>query len=129
MDDGSTDTREAKVLKYARNYVSIYSNSWGPADTGTFMEHLTNFVKRSLSKGIHQVKYLKDKVSIYIYILSIAITIFHFYHCKYYRLQNVLLIITIYYLTCNKNIIIAIIFLISQLVGIILSVPIIRWFR
>jgi len=61
LDDGSTDTREAKVLKYALNYVCIYSNSWGPADTGTFMEHLTDFVKRSLSKGIHQVKYLKIK--------------------------------------------------------------------
>lgn len=59
LDEKSTDAREAKVLKYALPYVSIYSNSWGPADTGTFMEHLTKLVKKSLSKGIHRVKYLK----------------------------------------------------------------------
>ncbi|KAE9538815.1 hypothetical protein AGLY_005397 [Aphis glycines] len=65
LDDGSTDTREAKVLKYALNYVCIYSNSWGPADTGTFMEHLTDFVKRSLSKGIHQGR--DGKGAIYVF--------------------------------------------------------------
>jgi len=62
LDNSSTDTREAKVLKYALDYACIYSNSWGRADTGTFMDHLTDFVKRSLLKGIHQVKYLKDRV-------------------------------------------------------------------
>lgn len=59
LDEKSTDAREAKVLKYALPYVSIYSNSWGPADTGTLAEHLSSFVKRSLSKGIHRVKYRK----------------------------------------------------------------------
>uniref|UniRef100_A0A2H8TZJ6 Neuroendocrine convertase 1 n=2 Tax=Melanaphis sacchari TaxID=742174 RepID=A0A2H8TZJ6_9HEMI len=65
LDDGSTDTREAKVLKHALKYVCIYSNSWGPADTGTFMEHLTDFVKRSLSKGIHQGR--DGKGAIYVF--------------------------------------------------------------
>eukprot|EP00102_Acyrthosiphon_pisum_P004013 XP_001947137.2 PREDICTED: neuroendocrine convertase 1 [Acyrthosiphon pisum] len=65
LDDGSTDTREAKALKYARNYVCIYSNSWGPADTGTFMEHLTDIVKRALSKGIHQGR--DGKGAIYVF--------------------------------------------------------------
>lgn len=56
LDSESTDAREAKVLKHALKYVDIYSNSWGPADTGMVMEHLTGLVKRSLSKGIHEVK-------------------------------------------------------------------------
>ncbi|KAL5239580.1 hypothetical protein ACI65C_006990 [Semiaphis heraclei] len=65
LDDNSTDTREAKVLKYALNYACIYSNSWGPADTGTFMEHLTEFVKRSLLKGIHNGR--DGKGAIYVF--------------------------------------------------------------
>lgn len=56
LDNESTDAREAKVLKHALEYVSIYSNSWGPADTGTVMEPLTTVVQTSLSKGIHEVK-------------------------------------------------------------------------
>lgn len=68
LDEKSTDAREAKVLKYSLPYVSIYSNSWGPADTGTFMEHLTDLIKRSLSKGIHRVKYLKYKCFIQWYV-------------------------------------------------------------
>lgn len=55
LDDESTDAREAKVLHYAYRYVSIYSNSWGPADTGTIMGTLTEIVQDSLSKGIHRV--------------------------------------------------------------------------
>lgn len=56
LNEDSTDVREAKALKHALEHVCIYSNSWGPADTGAVMEHLSPVVKTSLSKGIHEVK-------------------------------------------------------------------------
>lgn len=57
LDGRSNDAREAKVLKHALQYVDIYSNSWGPADTGDVMESLPmHTTKMSLSKGIHEVK-------------------------------------------------------------------------
>jgi len=65
LDDESNDVRESKVLKYALKYVHIYSNSWGPADTGTFMENLTPVVRRSLAKGIHRGR--DGKGAIYVF--------------------------------------------------------------
>ena len=32
--EAGTDVTEARMLSYNDNYIQIYSNSWGPADTG-----------------------------------------------------------------------------------------------
>ena len=33
-NDGRTDMEEAEALTYARDVIDVYSNSWGPPDTG-----------------------------------------------------------------------------------------------
>lgn len=58
LDETSTDDREANVLSHALSYIDIYSNSWGPVDSGMFMEHLSMLVKMSLYKGVNQVNYI-----------------------------------------------------------------------
>ena len=38
LDGPVTDSLEAKALSYNRDYVDIYSASWGPKDDGKTME-------------------------------------------------------------------------------------------
>ncbi|XP_050520108.1 neuroendocrine convertase 1-like [Daktulosphaira vitifoliae] len=65
LDNTLTDIREGSVLQHALKWVDIYSNSWGPSDSGDYLEHLSDYSKISLSKGIHQGR--NGKGAIYVF--------------------------------------------------------------
>ena len=52
---GQTDVTEAKALGYRDDVIQIYSNSWGPQDTGFLVEGPDKLTKRALAAGVQEV--------------------------------------------------------------------------
>ncbi|PFX17966.1 Furin-like protease 1, isoform 1-CRR [Stylophora pistillata] len=50
-DDDSTDSMEALAFEYKRDYMDIYSCSWGPEDTGWDMEGPGELARGQLEEG------------------------------------------------------------------------------
>ncbi|XP_078364758.1 neuroendocrine convertase 1-like isoform X2 [Oculina patagonica] len=50
-DDDPTDAMEALAFQYKRQYIDIYSCSWGPADTGWTMEGPEQLARDQLEEG------------------------------------------------------------------------------
>ena len=55
LDGGVTDKLEAQALSYKRNYIDIYSASWGPRDDGATMEKPHTLTARALELGAQKV--------------------------------------------------------------------------
>ena len=51
----STDMNEAEALSYADDIIDIYSNSWGPADSGDIVEGPGRLTQMALRNSIIQV--------------------------------------------------------------------------
>ena len=56
--DGNTDLEEASALSHERDTIDIYSNSWGPADTGSSVMGPRTLTRLALEKGINKVSKL-----------------------------------------------------------------------
>ena len=52
---GTTDVQEAKALNYKFNDIDIYSNSWGPQDSGFSVEGPQYLTKMALKNGAQKV--------------------------------------------------------------------------
>ena len=50
------DETEAKALKYNRDYIDIYSNSWGPDDRGFEVKGPGNKTQTTLREGAEEVR-------------------------------------------------------------------------
>eukprot|EP01100_Stratorugosa_tubuloviscum_P002407 TRINITY_DN155_c0_g1_i1.p1 TRINITY_DN155_c0_g1~~TRINITY_DN155_c0_g1_i1.p1 ORF type:complete len:634 (-),score=318.22 TRINITY_DN155_c0_g1_i1:40-1941(-) len=51
--DAPTDAEEAQGLSYAHTFVDIYSCSWGPVDSGTYMEGPSELTKQAIEQTIN----------------------------------------------------------------------------
>lgn len=49
------DERQAKALMYNHHYIDVYSNSWGPGDTGFEVRGPGYETQRALSVGATKV--------------------------------------------------------------------------
>ena len=49
------DLQEAKALSFNRNYVDIYSNSWGPNDNGFEVDGPGRLTQIALEEGAEKV--------------------------------------------------------------------------
>ena len=61
-----TDAMEARALSYAPNHIDIYSNSWGPADTGWDIGGPATITKEALKEGttrVSKVRYICRSIS------------------------------------------------------------------
>ena len=62
LDDSyysSLDVTESKSLGYKTNTVDIYSNSWGPRNTGWSFHGPGTLTAMTLEKGAKEVRYVK----------------------------------------------------------------------
>ena len=50
-----TDIVEAKALTFQRDYVDIYSNSWGPPDNGFLVQGPGYYSDKALKEGVTKV--------------------------------------------------------------------------
>ena len=53
-----TDLLEAYALTHNNQYISVYSNSWGPKDTGKKTSPVTYYVNKALEIGTSRVEFL-----------------------------------------------------------------------
>ena len=53
---GSTDIEEAAALSYARDVIDVYSNSWGPPDSGFHSRGPRTLTRQVLKEGVTEVK-------------------------------------------------------------------------
>ena len=60
-DDDPTDSMEALAFQYQRQYIDIYSCSWGPADSGWTMEGPEQLARDQLEKGTQIVSLCEVK--------------------------------------------------------------------
>ena len=51
----ATDLLEAKALSFNRNYIDIYSNSWGPHDNGFEIDGPDRLTQIALEEGTEKV--------------------------------------------------------------------------
>ncbi len=51
----NTDDREARSLHYRRNYIQVYSNSWGPSDLGFIAEKPGVLLENTFEYGVKKV--------------------------------------------------------------------------
>lgn len=51
LDGEITDLVEAQSLRHARDYIDIYSSSWGPEDDGKTVEGPGPLTKQALVSG------------------------------------------------------------------------------
>ena len=49
------DKKEAAAFKFNRDYIDIYSNSWGPYDRGFGIEGPGNATQHALKDGAREV--------------------------------------------------------------------------
>lgn len=56
FDEMATDALEAKALSYERDYIDIYSNSWGPDDKGFEVVGPDRLTQLALKDGAEKVK-------------------------------------------------------------------------
>ena len=52
----ATDALEAKALSHERDYIDIYSNSWGPSDKGFEVVSPDKLTQSALKDGAEKVK-------------------------------------------------------------------------
>lgn len=58
----ATDDLECKAFSYERDYIDIYSNSWGPDDRGFKVDGPGPLAQRALESGAEKVTIiLSDK--------------------------------------------------------------------
>ena len=55
FDEMATDALEAKALSYERDYIDIYSNSWGPDDKGFEVVGPDKLTQLALKDGAEKV--------------------------------------------------------------------------
>ena len=51
-----TDMEEAEAFSYARDIIDIYSNSWGPSDTGTIIGKPRTLTELAFENGVTYVR-------------------------------------------------------------------------
>ena len=56
LGGGVTDMEEAAALSHARDVIDIYSNSWGPPDTGFHVKGPRTLTKQVLKDGVIHVR-------------------------------------------------------------------------
>ena len=56
----ATDETEAKALGFNRDYIDIYSNSWGPDDRGFEVKGPGKATKEKLKEGAREVNIFLD---------------------------------------------------------------------
>ena len=58
MDFGSnTDSKEATSLGYKKNYIQVYSNSWGPNDNGFIVDKPGILLERTFENAVTNVMF------------------------------------------------------------------------
>jgi len=55
FEEMATDTQEAQALSYERDYIDIYSNSWGPGDKGFEVVGPDKLTQLALKDGAEKV--------------------------------------------------------------------------
>ena len=55
LGSNTTDSHEADALGYRNDYIMIYSNSWGPLDTGFIVDGPGFYTRATLRNGILSV--------------------------------------------------------------------------
>lgn len=55
VNEKAPDEKEAAALKFKREYIDIYSNSWGPSDKGFEVEGPGNKTLKALKEGAEEV--------------------------------------------------------------------------
>lgn len=55
VNEMAPDEKEAAALKFKREYIDIYSNSWGPSDKGFEVEGPGNKTLKALKEGAEEV--------------------------------------------------------------------------
>ena len=56
LSEGLTDSEEADALGHMDDKIKIYSNSWGPADTGCVVDGPGPLVVSTFQNGVKKVK-------------------------------------------------------------------------
>ena len=54
-DDPLMDLTEASSLTHKNDIIDVYSNSWGPLDTGIYAGKMGTLVEMALEEGVKQV--------------------------------------------------------------------------
>jgi hypothetical protein len=55
LDGIVTDSLEGEALSFNRDYINIYSASWGPSDDGKTMEGPNKFATKAFEDGVRRV--------------------------------------------------------------------------
>ena len=55
LAEGQTDIAESRALSYEDDIIAIYSNSWGPPDTGFSVERPETLAEMTLELGTQAV--------------------------------------------------------------------------
>jgi furin len=55
--DSSSDVIESSALGYRNDYINIYSNSWGPSDSGYHVDGPGELLTATLENGVKTVTY------------------------------------------------------------------------
>ncbi|XP_068699747.1 neuroendocrine convertase 2-like isoform X1 [Montipora foliosa] len=61
----ATDDKEAEALKFNRNYIDIYSNSWGPEDRGFEVKGPGNMTQFALQEGAEKGRHGKGNIFVF----------------------------------------------------------------
>ena len=69
----NSDINEAHSLSYKREIVDIYSNSWGPYDSGDNVEGPGHLTKMALESGVKQVAIFLQKNVIYLSVSNVNV--------------------------------------------------------
>lgn len=56
LDGWTIDTRDARSLSFNRDYIDIYSNSWGTTDNGKLLGGPGQHTMEALRDGVTKVK-------------------------------------------------------------------------
>ena len=56
-DQMATDMTEAKALMFNRDYIDIYSNSWGPDDRGFLVKGPGRATQATLEEGAKEARW------------------------------------------------------------------------
>ena len=54
-EHGTTDIQEATALNYKYDDIDIYSNSWGPSDSGFYVDGPQLLTRMAFEKGVRHV--------------------------------------------------------------------------
>ena len=55
LDGVVTDAVESRALSYRRDYVDIYTVSWGPSDDGETFDEPKDMTRKALKDGVQKV--------------------------------------------------------------------------